>query len=110
MTGPTSDSSPDHELDEHDAAEVTLVARGIATAVASDDGLSDVQAALLSAIAEALTGISVDYHDLEPLSREELADVLAERDMGYRQRIVHHMVLGELVLRPLPTVVAHRIA
>jgi hypothetical protein len=28
----------------------------------------------------------------------------------YRQRIVHHMVLGELVLRPLPIVVAHRVA
>lgn len=110
MTAPTSDSSPRQTPDEHDRAEVTLVARGIATAVAPDDGLSDVQAALLSAIAEALTGVTVDYHDLEPLSREELADVLAERPLGYRQRIVHHMVLGELVLRPLPTVVAHRVA
>jgi hypothetical protein len=110
MTGPTSDSTTGQGPDDHDVAEVTLVARGIATAVASDDGLSDVQAALLSAIAEALTGVSVDYHDLEPLSREELADVLAARDLGYRQRIVHHMVLGELVLRPLPTVVAHRVA
>ena len=36
--------------------------------------------------------------------------VLAGRDLAYRQRIVHHMVLGELVLRPIPTVVAHRVA
>src|SRR5262249_9452267 len=28
----------------------------------------------------------------------------------YRQRIVHHMVLGELVLRPLPVDVAARVA
>ena len=95
---------------DNDEAEVRLVARGIATAVASDDGLSEVQAALLGAIAEALTGVTVDYHDLEPLGREELAEVLAKRDLSYRQRIVHHMVLGELVLRPLPIVVAHRVA
>jgi hypothetical protein len=95
---------------EHDEAEVRLVARGIATAVASDDGLSEVQADLLGAIAEALTGVAVDYHDLEPSGPDELAEVLSKRDLAYRQRIVHHMVLGELVLRPLPTVVAHRVA
>ena len=102
------DPAPDIEL--HDPEEVTLVARGIATAVAPESGLRDVQAALLEAIASALTGISVDYHSLEPLGPDELADVLAARDLSYRQRIVHHMVLGELVLRPIPTVVAHRVA
>jgi hypothetical protein len=69
-----------------------------------------VQADLLEAIASALTGVAVDYRSLEPLGPAELADVLADRDLVYRQRIVHHMVLGELVLRPLPTVVAHRVA
>src|SRR5204863_4025888 len=44
------------------------------------------------------------------LGPEDLADVLAPHDAGYRQRIVHHMVLGELVLRPIPVVVAHRVA
>ncbi len=97
-------------LDDHDTAEVTLVARGIATAVAPVSGLTDVQANLLEAIASGLTGVSVDYQALEPLGPAELADVLTERDLGYRQRIVHHMVLGELVLRPIPTVVAHRVA
>jgi hypothetical protein len=47
---------------------------------------------------------------LEPLGPDELAGILAGRDFGYRQRIVHHMVLGELVLRPIPVVVAHRVA
>ena len=87
-----------------------LVARGIATAVAPETGLADVQADLLEAIASALTGVSVDYRVLEPLGPDELADVLAGHDLAYRQRIVHHMVLGELVLRPIPTVVAHRVA
>lgn len=95
---------------QDDRDEVVLVARGIATAVAPEDGITEVQEQLLEAIANALTGHDVDYHDLEPLSAEELATVLAEKDLGYRQRIVHHMVLGELVLKPLPTDVAHRVA
>ena len=103
-----SDLSPGFE--PHDGSEVTLVARGIATAVAPDGGLMDVQADLLAAIASALTGVEVDYRALQPLGPAELADVLAGRDLGYRQRIVHHMVLGELVLRPIPVAVAHRVA
>ena len=104
------DCDPTPGLDEHDGDEVRLVARGIATAVAPESGLTDVQAELLEAIASALTAVSVDYRTLEPLGPDELADVLAGRDLAYRQRIVHHMVLGELVLRPIPTVVAHRVA
>src|SRR5262249_1805123 len=60
--------------------------------------------------ASALTGLSIDYRGLEPLGPDELAGELASRDLEYRQRIVHHMVLGELVLRPIPTRVAHRVA
>src|SRR4051795_6710779 len=101
------DPDPGAGPDDHDVEEVTLVARGIATAVAPESGLTDVQAELLGAIAHALTGVPVDYRSLDPLgpdklSPEELADVLAGRDMSYRHRIVHHMVLGELVLRPIP--------
>jgi hypothetical protein len=95
---------------DDDPAQVRLVARGIATAVAPEGGLTDVQAELLEAIAHALTGVTVDYRVLEPIAVEEFVDVLADRDLTYRQRIVHHMVLGELVLRPIPTVVAHRVA
>jgi hypothetical protein len=95
---------------EHAPDEVVVVARGIATAVAPAGGLTDVQAALLEAIAGALTNIEVDYHHLESLGPEELARVLEDRDQNFRQRIVHHMVLGELVLRPLPTDVASRVA
>jgi len=103
-------SQPTHDVDQHDIHTVTLVARGIATAVAPEDGITEVQAELLEAIASALTGLSVDYRSLEPLSAEEFADALAARDLDFRQRIVHHMVLAELVLRPLPVVVAHRVA
>jgi hypothetical protein len=101
---------PSAPVDQHDLAEVTLVARGLATAVAPESGLTDVQADLLEAIATALTGITVDYRSLDPLGPDELADVLKGYDLAYRQRIVHHMVLGELVLRPIPVLVAHRVA
>ncbi len=59
----------------HDAEEVTLVARGIATAVATDDGLTDVQADLLEGIASALTGVDVDYRGLEPIRRMRASEV-----------------------------------
>jgi hypothetical protein len=104
------DPYPEPGVDDHDREEVTRVARGIATAIAPVTGLTNLQAELLGAIASALTGISVDYRTLEPLDPDEFADVLKGRDLGYRQRIVHHMVLGELVLRPIPIVVAHRVA
>jgi len=97
-------------IEPDDEDEVRLVARGLATAVAPADGLTEVQAALLGAIASALTGYEVDYHDLEPLGPDDLAAVLADRDDDYRRRIVQHMVLGELVLRPLPVDVAARVA
>ena len=96
--------------DDHDVDGVTLVALGIATAVAPENGLTDVQADLLEAIADALTGVSIDYRTLEPLGPAEFAGTLTERDLDYRRRIVHTMVLGELVLRPIPVVVAHRVA
>jgi hypothetical protein len=90
--------------------EVVLVARGIATAVAPEGGLTDVQATLLNAITNAVTGEEIDYRKCEPLGAEDLAQCLGHRDDGYRQRIVHHMVLAELVLRPLPNEVAIRVA
>jgi hypothetical protein len=87
-----------------------MVARGIATAIAPESGLADVQADLLEAIASALTGVSIDYRSLEPLGPEEFVEFLGPRDLDYRRRIVHHMVLGELMLRPIPVVVAHRVS
>lgn len=90
--------------------DVKRVARGIATAVAPDDGLTDVQATLLQAITQALEDETIDYRGLAPLGPDELADVLHEHPEWDPRRIVHHMVLGELVLRPLPPEVALRVA
>src|SRR5258708_25651448 len=89
--------------------EVWAVSRGIATAVAPAGGLTDVQVSVLHAITRALTDIDVDYRNLDPLGPAELAAVLERHGAEYRQRIVHHMVLGELVLRPIPAEVADRV-
>jgi len=105
MSGPLEQASEPRAADE-----VLLVARGIATAVAPESGLTDVQAQLLGAVALALTDVDIDYHDLEPLAPTDLAAGLVHRDLVYRQRIVQYMVLGELVLRPIPVAVAHRVA
>jgi len=105
VTDPTSNPA----LDQPGIEEVHGVARGIAGAVAPEGGLTDPQCALLGAITLALTGVDVDYSDLEPLDADGLARVLAGHDAAYRQRIVHHMVLGELILVPLPADVAARV-
>lgn len=57
-----------------------------------------------------MTGFDIDYSALEPLGPDELATLLAPRGMEYRHRIVHHMVLAEIVLTPLPAEVADRVA
>jgi hypothetical protein len=69
-----------------------------------------VQAPLLRAITKAVTGHDIDYRALEPLGPDELASVLARRKPAYRQRLVHHMVLTEMVLIPIPEDVAQRVA
>lgn len=89
--------------------EICLVSRGIATAVAPTGGLTEAQAGLLQAITLALTDELVEYRDLEPVDAETLAAGLADRPIEYRRRIVHHMVLGELILVPLPEDVAARV-
>ena len=52
---------PPPGIEEHDLDEVVLIARGIASAVAPPEGLTDFQAALLEAVASSLTGYEVDY-------------------------------------------------
>jgi hypothetical protein len=109
-TGPFGDPRAVVDTSPPDRAEVDAVARGMATAVAPAAGLTDVQATLLGAVTKAVTGFDVEYVGLEPLSADELARVLARRGRHYRQRIVQHMVLGELVLAPIPEEVAHNVA
>ena len=94
---------------ELSADEATLIARGIASAVAPIEGISATQVSLLGAVHSALTGHPVDVAGLEPLGPDELAEALAARPTELRHRVVHLMVLGELILRPIPPEVARRV-
>jgi len=90
--------------------EAVLIARGIASAIKPEGGLETVQVSLLGAVIEALLDVRVDLSSLDPLQAGELAEGLSERSEEFRRRVVHHMVLGELVLRPIPPEVARRVA
>ena len=91
------------------AAEALLIGRGVAAAVAPPGGLTAVQASLLGAVHHALMGAELDLSGLDPLVPESLAASLAPRTSEFRHRVVHLMVLGELVLRPIPPEVARRV-
>jgi hypothetical protein len=91
------------------ADEALIVARGIATAVASEDGLSPIQVSLLGAVRAALTGVAIDFSNLDPLGPKALAQQLEHKSTSFRHRVVQDMVLGELVLRPIPPEVARRV-
>jgi hypothetical protein len=92
------------------SVEAALIARGIATAVDPGGGLAAVQVSLLGAVYAALMAVEIDFAVLDPLGPEELADALASKPAAFRHRVVHHMVLGELILRPIPPDVARRVA
>ncbi len=96
------------------ADEALLIARGIASAVSSDGQLTEeqarVQASLLTEVIEAVLDVRVDLGSLEPLDAEALAAVMAEQSEESRRRVVHIMVLAELILRPIPPEVARRVA
>jgi hypothetical protein len=92
-----------------DEAEVRVLARGFGTAVAPADGLTNLQRLLLGAIAESMTGFPADFDAFDPIGPEEFAAALARRNLDFRTRIVQVMVLGELVLVPLPEEVATRV-
>jgi hypothetical protein len=85
------------------------IARGIASAVTCEDGLTEVQQSLLGALLLALHGVDVDVGALELLGPEALAQELEATPASIRHRVVQDMVLGELVLRPIPQSTARRV-
>jgi hypothetical protein len=106
---PTPLPSPGDELlTPPDAAEVQLLAAGVTSAISSDDGLTPLQSVLLAAMFEAMTGHRPDP-TTAPISPAELANGLARRNEAFRTRILQVMLLGALVLRPLPREVADQV-
>lgn len=97
-------------LDELTGDDVRAIAGGVAAAVAPDETLDEVQASLLREVFAALFGCEIDLASIEHLDADQLGDALASRPAAFRHRIVHLMVLGELILRPIPPTVARRVS
>jgi hypothetical protein len=96
-------------LTRPDADEVAATARGIASVVAPEGGLTDLQRLLLEALFPAMTEHPVDLGELTPVSVAEAAEVLRPRNLAFRTRGVQVALLAGLILRPLPADVTDRI-
>ena len=96
------------DLSPPDAAEAQVLARGVVTAIAGPGGLTDLQGVLTEAMFQALTGHRVDLA-APAIAPEDFAEALAGRNEAFRTRILQVMILGALVLRPLPAEVAEQL-
>jgi len=91
-------------------ADSILIAAGILSATRTVDGNTEFQRLLTGAITEAMTGHHIDVLTLPFFDAETNARNMANRAEGYRMRMVHMMILGALVLKPIPAEVAHQVA
>lgn len=106
---PTPLPEPDAaNLQPPDAGEARLLARGVVSAISPPDGLTELQGVLVEAMFEALTGHSVDI-EAPPVTADDFGRALADRNEAFRTRILQVMILGGLVLRPIPPLVADRL-
>jgi hypothetical protein len=107
---PTALPTPAGELLSPPAAdEVEMLTRGMAHAIAPEGGLTSLQELLLAALVHSMTGFAVEPRGLPPIEPAEFAQTMAARNLAFRTRIVQIMVLGELILEPIPPSVAVRV-
>src|SRR6476660_1180887 len=99
----------DTNLVPPDRAESEFLARGFASAMRPAAGLTDLQRLLIDATTEAMTGTTVDSGAAEPIAAEDFAAGLAWRNAAFRSRMLQMMLLGALVLRPIPEDVVDRL-
>lgn len=92
-----------------DAEEVRMIVGGVAAAVAPPGGLTGLQKMMIGSICESMTGFVVPVTRLPRLGPDEFGRALANRDAAFRTRMVHWMLLCELVLKPLPEEVTARV-
>ena len=85
-----------------DAAESRIVAGGVAAAVAHNGQLTGLQRMLIESTAESMTGFAIPAGRVPRLRASEFAHAMARRDLHFRERMVHFMLICSLVLVPLP--------
>jgi hypothetical protein len=92
-----------------DLDEIHLMIRGLATAGAAPDGLTEVQRAVVNATVESMSGFVVDVGGMDPLGPREFAEAMRRRNLPFRERMVQLMLLLELLLNPLPAETTARV-
>lgn len=97
------------DLEPPDAGEVRFLARGVLSAIAPASGATELQSLLVASAFEAMTGHSVDPATVEPIDPEAFGEGMGRRNEAFRVRILQNMILGALVLRPIPPDVADRV-
>ncbi|HZQ57420.1 MAG TPA: hypothetical protein VFA84_05280 [Acidimicrobiales bacterium] len=95
-------------LEPPGAEETTAEVRAMAAAVESGGTLTPLQRAVLEAVTKSMTGHAVDLGELPPFDAAAAAAPFARRNLMFRSRLVQVMLLGALVLRPLPEDVVDR--
>src|SRR5579859_2249429 len=96
-------------LQPPDQEEAAVLARGVIGAVTPATGLSPLQRVLLQSVFRSMTGFSIDASSVDPLGPDAFAAALRRRNLEFRTRITQVMLLGELVLDPVPEDVADRV-
>ena len=92
-----------------DRAEAQACLDAVLTAIDPGNGPTELQQLLVEAAFASMTGHDVTRTAGASVDPDDLAAVLADRDAAFRTRILQMMILGALVLRPLPTTVADRV-
>jgi hypothetical protein len=92
-----------------DLDEVRAVAGAFVAALRTEHGLTELQLLVLRALTKSMTGFEIEYDAVEGVEPEQLGHLLADRPTMFRRRIVQMMLIGELLLRPLPPEVSERV-
>jgi hypothetical protein len=102
--------SPEEEWTHRpDADEVRLTVAGITAAAMPAGGLTEVQRAVLNAHVASMTEHPIEVTSVAPLDPQEFAEGLRYRNRAFRERMVQVMLLGEMLLVPIPREVSERV-
>ncbi len=89
--------------------EVHIIAGAVRLACAPADGLTPTQRAVLRAVIESMTGVTIDVEAVAPITADEFGEAMRYRDAAFRTRMVQLMLLGAMLLVPLPPEVIARV-
>lgn len=96
-------------LGPSDLDEVLTVAGAFTAALSGPDGLTELQNLVMRAMTKSMTGFDVRYDTVPTSTPEQLGRTLADRSEIFRRRVVQLMLIGELLLRPLPKEISERV-